>query len=81
MAAVLPTRRSMLGRQSNSKLPSAPEFGFGTAERGQLASKQFISKDMVSDKFGQASPGPVYHPKAIDGRFHTAPAKSFFWGG
>lgn len=77
MAAVLPTRRSMLGRQSNSKLPSAPEFGFGTAERGQLASKQFISKDMVSDKFGVGSPGPVYHPKTVDGRFHSAPSHSF----
>lgn len=84
MAAVLPTRRSMLGKQSNSRLPSAPEFGFGTAERGQLASKQYISKDMVSDKFGQASPGPVYHPKGTGdgvadgtGRFHSSPKHSF----
>ena len=53
------------------------DYGFGTAERAQLNAKLFVSKDMVSDKFGTASPGPVYHPKSIDGRFATAPSSSF----
>ena len=76
MAAV-PSRKSMLGKQHSSAHRSAPDYGFGTAERAQLNAKLFVSKDMVSDKFGQASPGPVYHPKAVDGRFQTPPASSF----
>ena len=76
MATTL-NRKSMLGKQSSSSFRSAPEYGFGTAERAQLNSKLFVSKDMVSDKFGVASPGPVYAPKAVDGRFHSAPSHSF----
>jgi len=52
-------------------------YGFGTAERAQLSAKLFVSKDMVSDKYGVGSPGPVYAPKTVDGRFHTAPCHSF----
>ena len=43
-------RRSMLGTQPSSAFPSAPSYGFGTAERAQLNAKLFVSKDMVSDK-------------------------------
>lgn len=72
-----PHRKSMLGKQHSSSHRSAPDYGFGTAERAQLSSKLFVSKDMVSDKYGTASPGPVYAPKAVDGRFQTAPSSSF----
>jgi hypothetical protein len=37
----------------------------------------FISKDMVSDKYGAHSPGPVYNPKTVDGKFYTPAAHSF----
>lgn len=67
----------MLGKQASSERPSAPEYGFGTAERAQLNAKLFVSKDMVQDKFGTASPGPVYKPTAVDGRFQNAPHQSF----
>lgn len=70
-------RRSMLGTQPSSAFPSAPSYGFGTAERAQLNAKLFVSKDMVSDKFGVGSPGPVYAPKGYDGRHTTAPSPSF----
>eukprot|EP00325_Prymnesiales_sp_UTEX-LB-985_P009767 CAMPEP_0174696682 /NCGR_PEP_ID=MMETSP1094-20130205/2767_1 /TAXON_ID=156173 /ORGANISM="Chrysochromulina brevifilum, Strain UTEX LB 985" /LENGTH=308 /DNA_ID=CAMNT_0015893509 /DNA_START=59 /DNA_END=985 /DNA_ORIENTATION=- len=70
-------RRSMMGTQANSELPSAPCYGFGTAERAQLNAKVFVSKDMVTDKFGVGSPGPVYHPKAVDGHYETPPSHSF----
>ena len=53
------------------------DYGFGTAERAQLNAKLFVSKDMVTDKYGQASPGPVYKPEAVDGKFETAPSSSF----
>jgi hypothetical protein len=73
-----PSRRSMLGPQPSSNLRSAPSYGFGTAERSQLNAKMYVSKDMIADKYGLASPGPVYHPTgSIDGRFHTAPSHSF----
>jgi len=73
-----PARRSMLGTQHSSAHRSAPSYGFGTAERPKIGGgKTFISKDMVSDKFGMNSPGPVYHPKTVDGRFYTAPSHSF----
>lgn len=65
----------MLGRQANSQLRSSPTFGFGTAERGQNL-KQFISKAHDADKYGMASPGPVYSPKTLDGRYHSAPSYS-----
>ena len=32
---------------------------------------------MVSDKYGMSSPGPVYRPTGMDGRYHTAPSHSF----
>ncbi|KAL3903872.1 MAG: hypothetical protein SGPRY_011504, partial [Prymnesium sp.] len=68
----------MLGTQHCSAFPSAPSYGFGTAERSrEKGGKVFISKDMVSDMFGMNSPGPVYHPKTVDGRFYTAPSHSF----
>lgn len=68
----------MLQTQANSKLRTAPAFGFGTAERPKIGGgKQFVSKDMVSDKYGQASPGPVYFPKSADGKFSEPPAHSF----
>lgn len=70
-------RRSMLGQQHSSRLPSAPSYGFGTAERAQLNAKLFVSKEMTADKLGVQSPGPVYHPKAFDGRYPTAPSSSF----
>lgn len=59
-------------------LPSAPSYGFGTAERVQ-ADKQYIPNNMImsSDKdgptghvehgigpVGLASPGPVYYPRS-----------------
>ena len=75
--AGVPSRKSMLGKQHSSSFRSAPSYGFGTAERAQIASKVFVSKDMVQDKYGTASPGPVYAPKAVDGRFHSAPSSSF----
>ena len=71
-----PSRRSMLGKQASSSFRSSPEYGFGTAERTQLAEKVFVSKEACSDKFGRGSPGPVYAPKAVDGRLPTAPAFS-----
>jgi len=76
MAAV-PHRKSMLGQQHSSRFRSSPSYGFGTAERAQLSNKVFISKEMVSDRYGVGSPGPVYYPKSVDGRLHTAPAHSF----
>lgn len=78
LAFTTPSRRSMLGTQHCSAFPSAPSYGFGTAERSrEKGGKVFISKDMVSDMFGMNSPGPVYHPKTVDGRFYTAPSHSF----
>ncbi|KAL1529135.1 hypothetical protein AB1Y20_000095 [Prymnesium parvum] len=77
-APTTPSRRSMLGTQHSSSHRSAPSYGFGTAERSRPGGgKVFISKDMVTDQFGMNSPGPVYHPKSIDGRFSTAPSHSF----
>jgi len=76
MAAV-PKRKSMLGKQHSSSFRSAPEYGFGTAERDQLQNKLFVSKDMVTDKYGAASPGPVYKPQAVDGKFTEPPKHSF----
>jgi len=67
----------MLGTQHDSSKASAPSYGFGTAERAQLNAKLFVSKDMVQDKFGVGSPGPVYAPKGLDGRYVTAPSPSF----
>ncbi len=58
----------MLGKQPNSTLPSAPEYGFGTAERPGPAS---------IDKAGQGSPGPVYFPKKGSGGHPSAPSHSF----
>ena len=79
--ATAPIRKSMLGTQANSKLRTAPAFGFGTAERPKIGGgKQFVSKDMVSDKYGMASPGPVYFPKTADGKFEVpqgAPVLTF----
>mmetsp|Transcript_62238 Transcript_62238/g.138640 ORF Transcript_62238/g.138640 Transcript_62238/m.138640 type:complete len:297 (-) Transcript_62238:456-1346(-) len=73
-----PSRRSMLGTQHSSMLRSAPSYGFGTAERPKIGGgKMFISKDMVSDKYGAHSPGPVYNPKTVDGKFYTPAAHSF----
>jgi len=72
-----PKRKSMLGKQHSSSFRSAPEYGFGTAERAQIGNKVFVSKDMVTDKFGQSSPGPVYKPAAVDGHFATEPSHSF----
>lgn len=69
-------RRSMLGTQYSSALPSAPAYGFGTAERAQLSAKVFVSNDMCQDKFGTASPGPVYNPQSR-GQSRTAPSHSF----
>ena len=34
--AQVPSRKSMLGKQHSSSFRSAPEYGFGTAERAQL---------------------------------------------
>lgn len=68
-------RRSMLGTQYNSALPSAPSYGFGTAERAQLSAKVYISKDMAPPD--AASPGPVYNPKFSSGQTRTAPSHSF----
>jgi len=76
MAAV-PKRKSMLGKQHSSSFRTAPDYGFGTAERAQLNKSVFVSKDMVTDKYGQSSPGPVYKPAAVDGKFETAPGYSF----
>jgi len=67
----------MLGKQHSSSFRSAPEYGFGTAERAQLNSKLFVSKDMVTDKFGQSSPGPVYQPTAFDGQCPVSESYSF----
>ena len=73
-----PSRRSMLGTQHSSTLRSAPSYGFGTAERPKIGGgKIFISKDMVSDKHGMNSPGPVYNPKSVDGKYYTPSAHSF----
>lgn len=72
-----PKRRSMLGSQSSSVHRSAPAFGFGAAGTRFGSGKMYISKDMVSDKYGSSSPGPIYLPKAFDGRVQTAPAPSF----
>ena len=66
----------MLGQQYSSRLPSAPSYGFGTSERTQLSEKIYISRDMVVDKLGKASPGPKYRPTAFDGRVPTAPSPS-----
>ena len=76
MVLGVPSRRSMLGPQANSQLHSAPSYGFGSAERAEN-NKLFISKDMVTDKYGMSSPGPVYRPTGMDGRYHTAPSHSF----
>ena len=63
MAFASPSRKSMLGTQSNSRLPSSPAYGFGTEERSRVGgSKQFVSKDMTSEKLCTQSPGPVYYP-------------------
>jgi len=66
----------MLGTQHDSAKPSAPMFGFGTAERAQL-DKVYVSKEMSNDMMGVGSPGPVYAPKGLDGRYTTAPSPSF----
>jgi len=63
-----PYMKSMLGMQSDSKLPSAPIYGFGTQERPEPASME---------KGGKTSPGPVYYPPAGSGGLRTAPEHSF----
>ena len=65
----------MLGTQYNSQMTSAPSYGFGTAERAQLNAKVFVSKDMCQDKYGMASPGPVYNPQSSGRR--SSPSHSF----
>eukprot|EP00965_Chrysotila_dentata_P078676 2593502-Pleurochrysis_carterae.AAC.1 len=63
-----PHRKSMLGMQADSKLPSAPSYGFGTEERPEPASM---------DKAGRTSPGPVYKPTSHAGGLRSAPVHSF----
>jgi len=63
-----PMRKSMLGMQADSRLTSAPAYGFGTAERPGPAS---------IDKAGAGSPGPVYYAKPTAGGIRSAPSHSF----
>ena len=63
-----PHMKSMLGMQHNSKLPSAPIFGFGTEERPDPARME---------KGGHTSPCPIYRPTHLSGGLRKAPAHSF----
>jgi len=62
-----PYMKSMMGIQSNSKLRSSPNYGFGTAVRPDMSNMQ---------KGGKASPGPIYNPDIEVGR-PSSPQHSF----
>lgn len=63
-----PHMKSMFGLQADSKLASAPIYGFGTQERPEPASME---------KGGKTSPGPIYLPGSESGGLRRAPEHSF----
>lgn len=74
-----PVGKSMMGSQSNSRLPSSPAYGFGTEERSKVGgSKLYVSKDLCADKMGTNSPGPVYYPPSQTyNNYPSPPSHSF----
>tara|TARA_B110001452_G_scaffold254608_2_gene246323 strand:- start:365 stop:1282 length:918 start_codon:yes stop_codon:yes gene_type:complete len=73
-----PQGKSMMGSQANSRLRSAPSFGFGTEERSKVGGgKQFVSKESAKDKFGTMSPGPIYYPASSSLGYPSSPSHSF----
>ena len=62
----------MMGSQANSRLRSAPSFGFGTEERSKVGGgKQFVSRESAK------SPGPVYYPASSSLGYPASPSHSF----
>jgi hypothetical protein len=57
---------SSIGKMTNSKKPTAPSYGFGTADRKKQA-KVFQSKELCKTQFhSTASPGPNYEVRHTD---------------
>ena len=56
-SAAVSGSRTMFGEQCQSKRPSAPAYGFGTASR-EHANKLYMSKDHAKLSSGHHSPGP-----------------------
>mmetsp|Transcript_5107 Transcript_5107/g.11114 ORF Transcript_5107/g.11114 Transcript_5107/m.11114 type:complete len:318 (-) Transcript_5107:859-1812(-) len=75
--------RSMLGKQADSRKPTAPMYTFTNTTDRDAASKTFISQAHVNvDQRCRTSPGAIYNvPSAIDKQVEalklTAPSYSF----
>jgi len=61
------TGRSMLGIQHDSKKATAPIYGFGSADRANLA-KVFLTPEHAKSNYGKNGPGPIYDLKSTFGQ-------------
>eukprot|EP00238_Polyblepharides_amylifera_P009820 CAMPEP_0196580630 /NCGR_PEP_ID=MMETSP1081-20130531/29738_1 /TAXON_ID=36882 /ORGANISM="Pyramimonas amylifera, Strain CCMP720" /LENGTH=302 /DNA_ID=CAMNT_0041900553 /DNA_START=204 /DNA_END=1112 /DNA_ORIENTATION=+ len=74
-------KRSMFGRQHDSRKNTAPTVGFGSSDRAG-SNKVFITSEHSKINYGLESPGPVYDLKSSVGKQEasknaTAPLFSF----
>jgi len=60
-------KRSMFGKQTDSRKETAPQFGFGSSDR-QNAAKVFVTAEHAKSSYGKESPGPVYELKSSIGK-------------
>jgi len=61
-----PNLYSSIGKMTVSSKPTAPQYGFGTADR-KKAAKVFQSKELSTTQFvGKTSPGPNYEVRHTD---------------
>lgn len=57
----------MFGQQHDSKKSTAPIYGFGSADRANLA-KVFLTPEHSKSDYGKNSPGPIYELKSSIGK-------------
>jgi len=62
-----PSGRSMIGVQHDSKKSTAPIYGFGSADRANMA-KVFLTPEHAKSDYGKNGPGPIYDLKTSFGK-------------
>mmetsp|Transcript_13100 Transcript_13100/g.15822 ORF Transcript_13100/g.15822 Transcript_13100/m.15822 type:complete len:302 (-) Transcript_13100:366-1271(-) len=75
MSAMEKPKRSMFGKQHDSRKETAPAFGFGSSDRNG-ATKVFVTAEHAKSSYGKESPGPVYELKSSLGKQESSKNES-----